>query len=166
MSNLVNQKRMAAEMLKCGLRRIHIDPEALEDVGEAVTRQDIRGLIKDGAITKMQKKGISSARHKYIRAQKAKRKRKGQGSRKGKKGARLPKKRRWIRTIRPIRDELRKMREQGVIGPTIYRRYYMRAKGGLYRSRAHLRAQMDSDGAFSAPDSRKAPLGAPSEKES
>jgi large subunit ribosomal protein L19e len=149
MSDLSNQKRMAAEIFKCGLGRVFIDPEAAEDVGEAVTRQDVRTLIKDGAIKKKQIRGISTGRLKALRAQKAKRKRKGHGSRKGGKYARMPKKERWIRTIRPLRDELRKLRESGEIEPTVYRKYYMKAKGGLYRSRAHLRSQMESDGVFS-----------------
>ena len=148
MTDLKNQRRMAAQMLKCGLGRIHIDPEGIEAVAEAVTRQDVRTLIKDGVIKKKQKRGISSGRIRHLRQQKAKRKRKGHGSRKGPKYARTPKKREWIRTIRPMRHELRTMREQGVITPNIYRKYYLKAKGGLYRSRAHLRAQMESDGAL------------------
>ena len=53
---------------------------------------------------------------------------------------------RWIRTIRPLRDELRLMRDNGQITPAVYRKYYLKAKGGLYRSRGHLRSQMRSDG--------------------
>jgi len=150
-TDLKNQKRMASEILKCGLHRVHIDPDAIEDVSEAVTRQDVRSLIKDKAITKKQIRGISTGRLKKLREQKSKRKRKGHGSRKGRKGARTPKKRGWIRTIRPLRDELRTMRENGTLTPTLYRKYYMKAKGGVYRSRAHLRAQMTSDGNLQAP---------------
>jgi len=150
MSDISNQKRMAASILKCGLHRVYMDPEAADDVAEAVTRQDVRALIKDGAIKKKQIRGISSGRLRKLKAQKAKRKRKGHGSRKGHKYARTPKKRAWIRTIRPLRDELRTMRESRAITPGIYRTYYRKAKGGLYRSRAHLRAQMESDGAFKA----------------
>jgi large subunit ribosomal protein L19e len=155
MSDISNQKRMAASILKCGMGRVHIDPEAIEDVAEAVTRQDVRTLIKDGAITKKQVRGISTGRLKKLREQKAKKRRKGHGSRKGRKYARTPKKREWIRTIRPLRQELRTMRDEGTITPTVYRRYYLKAKGGLYRSRAHLRSQMESDGAFAAAGKKK-----------
>ena len=148
MSDLSNQKRMASQLLKCGTHRVFIDPDAMEDVAEAVTRQDVRALIKDGAIKKKQVRGISSGRARKLREQKAKRKRKGHGSRKGHKYARTPKKREWIRTIRPLREELRRMRQEGRITPAVYRVYYRKAKGGLYRSRAHLRSQMESDGAF------------------
>lgn len=148
MTDISNQKRMAAQLLKCGNHRVFIDPDAMEDVAEAVTRQDVRALIRDGAIKKKQVRGISSGRAKKLRAQKAKRKRRGHGSRKGHRYSRTPKKREWIRTIRPLREELRQMRQEGRITPTVYRVYYRKAKGGLYRSRAHLRSQMESDGAF------------------
>ena len=62
MVDLKNQRRVAATMLKCGENRVWIDPLRIEDVAEAVTRQDIRGLIKTRAIRAKQKRGISSGR--------------------------------------------------------------------------------------------------------
>jgi len=43
--NLGNQKRMAASILKCGINRVWMDPDRTEEATEAVTRNDIRGLI-------------------------------------------------------------------------------------------------------------------------
>jgi len=146
MTDLRNQRRVAASILKCGYNRVWIDPNTTEEVAEAVTRSDIRSLIHARAIKASQKRGISKARIRHLREQKRKGKRAGHGSRKGGKYARFPKKRRWIHTIRPIRDELRTYREEGLITPTIYRRYYLKAKGGTFRSRAHLRSHMVSDG--------------------
>jgi large subunit ribosomal protein L19e len=59
MVNLAKQKRIAAQVMKVGEGRVWIDPEASEDVAEAITREDIRGLIKEGTITIKQKKGVS-----------------------------------------------------------------------------------------------------------
>ena len=65
---------------------------------------------------------------------------------KGAKYARLPKKERWIRTIRPIRSYLRELRTEKKIDSTTYRRYYRKAKGGEFRSRHHLKTHLISDG--------------------
>ena len=72
--------------------------------------------------------------------------RKGPGSRKGAKGARSPRKQKWIRTIRPLRATLAELRDSKKITPTLYRRYYMKAKGGAFRSKAHLISHMRTDG--------------------
>ena len=57
-----------------------------------------------------------------------------------------PSKRAWIATIRPIRDELKQLRESGKISPSVYRLYYRKAKGGVYTSRRNLKQHMVADG--------------------
>ena len=146
MTDLRNQKRMAAELLKCGVNRVWMDQDRLEEIAKAVTKEDIRLLIKGKAIKGRQIKGISSGRKKYAEKQKEKGRRRGHGSRKGAKYARLPKKERWIKTIRPIRTYLRSLRDEKQIDKTTYRRYYRKAKGGEFRSKHHLRTHMVSDG--------------------
>ena len=110
-----------------------------------MTRSDVRSLIKDGLITKKQKKGISKGRTRHIAEQKRKGKRKGHGSRKGAKYARYSRKQRWIRTIRPIRERLRELRDSGEIDATTYRRYYLHAKGGMFRSKAHMESHLEME---------------------
>ena len=136
--DLKNQKRMAAEILKCGHTRVWIDPNRIEDVADAITRADIRTAIESGTIRAKPQKGISRGRARYMAAQKAKGRRRGQGSRKGAQGARTPRKRRWIQTIRPIRVELAKLRDEGKITKKVYREFYMKAKGGMFKSRNNL----------------------------
>jgi len=148
MVDLRNQRRMAADLLKCGVNRVWIDSNRVEDVAEAVTKTDIRGYIKEGAIKARQKRGISRARIRYLQEQKKKGKRKGHGSRKGTKHARLSKKRRWIQTIRPMRQMLREYRDQGRITPSTYRKFYGHAKGGMFKSKAHLTSHLESQNAF------------------
>jgi len=155
MVDLKNQRRVASTMLKCGENRVWIDPLRIEDVAEAVTRQDIRALIKTRAIRAKQKQGISSGRAKYIANQKKKGKRKGHGSRKGTKYARYPKKRRWINTIRPIRRKLKEYRDKGMIDAKTYRRFYMHAKGGMFKNTSHLELHMKQLNVFKqAPDNK------------
>ena len=78
--------------------------------------------------------------------QKRKGRRKGQGKRAGSANARNPKKNRWMRTIRAQRRVLKECREDGTIEPSQYRKYYLKAKGGSYRSISHMRSQMALEG--------------------
>ncbi len=144
--NLKNQRRMAAEILKCGENRVWIHPDYIEDVSEKITRSDIRQAIDQGLIQARQKKGISRSNIKKAKAQRSKGRRKGHGSRKGSKKARYPKKRRWIKTIRPMRERLRELRDEGKIDKRTYREFYRQSKGGVFKSKAHLEQQLRSQG--------------------
>lgn len=144
--DLKNQKRMAAEILGCGRGRVWIDPNRIEDVADAITRADIRTAIDSGTIKALPKKGTSRGRTRYAQSQKSKGRRRGPGSRKGSSGARHPGKRRWIQTIRPIRDELRKLRDDEKISRSTYREFYLKAKGGMFKNRNHLISHLRSEG--------------------
>ncbi len=146
MSDLKNQKRMAAVLLKCGENRVWMNPDKIDEVAACITRADIRTAIASGLIKAKPKNGTSRGRTRHVMEQKAAGKRKGPGSRKGTDNARVPRKRRWISTIRPIRDELKTLRDEGQITPSVYRMYYRRAKGGVYKSRRNLRMHMTSAG--------------------
>ncbi|MFX1301838.1 MAG: 50S ribosomal protein L19e [Promethearchaeota archaeon] len=136
--NLNPQKRMAAEILKCGKNRVYFDPYLIEDISLAITREDIRNLIKQGAIQKKYKEGISNYRKNIRHQRKKKGKARGLGKRKGKKHARTPRKRAWIQRIRPIRRELKKLRNRKLITAVNYRKLYKNAKGGMFTSVAQL----------------------------
>ncbi len=142
------QRRMAVEILKCGKDRVWLDPAAMEEISEAVTRSDIRSLVNSRFIKKKPKCGPSSGRKKQNMAQKKKGRRKGPGKRKGAKGARSPKKERWMKTIRALRSQLRDLKNEGKIPPSVYRKYYRQAKGGMFKSRAHLLSHMKAEGVF------------------
>ncbi len=144
--DLRNQRRMAADVLKCGENRVWIDPNSLEEVADCITRADIRTAVDSGIIKALPKKGISKGRARYAADQKAKGRRKGQGSRKGTSNARLSDKGIWMGTIRALRDELKTLRADGKITPSVYRKYYMRAKGGMYKSRRNLVSHLVSEG--------------------
>jgi large subunit ribosomal protein L19e len=146
MTDLRNQRRMAHDLLKCGENRVWMDPDRLEEIAKAVTRGDINILINGGAIISKQAHGISNARKKYNQAQRKKGRRTGQGSRKGSKHARLPKKEKWIRTIRPIRAFLKQLRDDKILDAHQYRNYYKKAKGGTFRNKQHLKTHLQTDG--------------------
>jgi len=144
--DLKNQRRMAAELLKCGVNRVWIDSNRTEDVSDAITRSDVRTLIDSGAIASKQRKGVSRGRANYNKAQRAKGRQRGHGSRRGRKGARKPLKQSWMQTIRPIRRKLKELRDGGKIDSATYRKYYLKAKGGVFKSRPHLESHLRAEG--------------------
>ena len=72
MTDLRNQQRMAASILKCGENRVWMDSDRTDEIAKAVTRGDIRILISGKAIKSRQIQGISSGRKKFIQKQKGK----------------------------------------------------------------------------------------------
>jgi len=140
MTKLKLQKKLAASILKVGKSRIWLNPdkEKQKEIQSAITRADVKRIIKKNDI---KAKPVKIKRPKT--AKEKKRKRKGPGSRSGSKYARLPKKRRWISTIRPLRRMLKEMEGEGKINNVTRRKLYMLAKGGQFRSRSHMRLYME-----------------------
>jgi len=129
MVNLNLKRRLVARMLGVGVDRVWFDPEAIEDLEGIDTRDDVRKLLKQNVIKILPIKG---------QTRRKKKKRRGPGSRKGKKTARLSKKERWMMRVRAQRKLLRKLRDKGKLTKSEYRKLYMLVKGGMFRSRAHL----------------------------
>ena len=105
------QRRLAAQVMKCGENRVRFDPDSVEDIKEAITKSDIRQLVNHGTITKRRLLNTSKFWARKHRQQKSKGKQKGMGSRKGKKTARLPPKRAWINKIRLQRNFIKSLRD-------------------------------------------------------
>jgi large subunit ribosomal protein L19e len=131
-----SQKRIAAGLMKCGVSRVRI--RQTEEVEEALTREDIRGLIQKGVIWSIQKKGTSKFASKKKLEQKKKGRMRGPGRRKGTKGARKNDKTKWIEKVRPLRSLLSDLRESGQISRQDYGILYRRVKGGFFRNRKHM----------------------------
>jgi len=132
------QRRLAAEVLKVGLDRVWINPSRVKEVAEALTKDDIRDLIKRGIIKKLPIKGQSRARARELHEKKKKGRRRGYGSRKGKATARSDPKREWINRVRAQRELIRTLKERKLIDNRIYRDLYMKIKGGFFKSRRHI----------------------------
>ena len=143
MTDLANQRRLAAEVLEIGVNRVWLNPEASKDIAAALTREDIRKLIEEDKVGARPIRGVSRGRARKVDETRAYGHRKGHGSRSGAKGARRPKKQQWMKKIRALRSRLRELRETEKIDATTYRKLYVKAKGGEYRSRAHLDAHIE-----------------------
>ena len=133
------QRRLAAQILKCGQNRIRFDPSRLEDIKEAITKTDVTSLIKNGSISKRRLMNTSRFWVRKRKRQKSKGRQKGFGSRKGKKTTRLEPKRAWVNKVRLQRDFVKSLRDKGVITSAIYHELYIKSKGGFFRNLRHLK---------------------------
>ncbi len=143
--SLRSQRRMAAEILKVGESRVWIDPERVDDIEVAITREDIRRLIHEKVIREVPKKGVSRGRARVLHEKKKRGLRRGPGSRSGRSGARAPRKEMWMKKIRALRRKLRALRESRSITEKVYRRLYVMAGSGSFRSIADMERYIDSN---------------------
>ena len=148
MTDVTNQRRMAAKILKCGINRVYMVPdrEKLGEISEATTRGQVRQLITRGYIRKLKEKGVSRGRARAFHQQRVEGRRRGPGSRRGKAGARTNPKTRWISNQRAMRRVLRSLRNTGKLTTIQYRAYYRMAKGGQFHGRGHMLQQMEARG--------------------
>jgi len=139
--SVVSQKRLAADLMKVGVNRVWVDPDDTDRVSSAITREEIRKLIHEGSIRKVPQAGISRGRKRVRRIELLAGRHKGPGSIKGKVTDR---KRRWVVRIRSIRRRLRSLRDKRFITTDVYRKLSLMAKGGTFRSAAHLDEYIDT----------------------
>ena len=144
--NLKSQRKLASKMLKVGENRVWMDPERTEDIEIAITRQDVRKLIHEGAISPKPKTGISRSRVKIYHSQRKRGRHRGSGKRTGKKTARVSGKELWMGRIRSIRNKLKELRRRRIISSLTYRRLYLLAKGGTFEDVPHLIRYVETQG--------------------
>lgn len=128
--NLRSKRRLAAEVLGVGKDRIRFDPEAEDFIQDAITRSTIRGLVGLGAIKVAPEKGVSRGR---FRAKRRKGKPRHQGSFRGAKGSRNPKKAAWVSKVRALRWRLSVARDRNEVTKEGYSKLYRQIKGGQVR---------------------------------
>ena len=145
MTNLSGQRRLAARILKIGQNRVWINPERMDDVDGAITREEVRKLIHEKVIVSLPEKGVSRSRAKVIRAKKAKGRRSGPGSITGGSHAKVSKKEVWMIRIRSLRRKLRELKASRVIAETTYTQYYRMAGSGRFESIADLERNLKAN---------------------
>jgi large subunit ribosomal protein L19e len=138
MTDLASQRRLAAQILKIGQNRVWIDPERMDDVDGAITREEVRKLIHEKVIVSLPEKGVSRSRAKIIREKKRKGRRSGPGSITGAGHAKVTKKEAWMIKIRSLRRKLRELKASRIITEATYSQYYRMAGSGRFESIAEL----------------------------
>jgi len=140
--NLKAKKRLAARVIGVGIHRIKFDTDHLDDIADAITRQNIRSLVTANTIRVKSFTGTSRGRAHAKKAQKNKR---GttQGSKHGRKGARVGKKEVYVAKVRSLRRLLKIAKDRKDLTNPEFWVLYKKVGGNTVRNKAHLRTLME-----------------------
>ena len=143
MGSLITIKRLAADILNVGRNRVRIKINLGESeqkqLDEAITRVNVKDLIKDKIIYAKGKQGRKKVK---------KRKKKGIGKRRGKEFAKKGSKKEWMELVRAQRKYLNKLLDNGNIEKEKKRALYLRIKGGIFRSKSAFLAYLKDNGLY------------------
>jgi large subunit ribosomal protein L19e len=128
MKNLDKRKALASRVLGVGKRKICFDEDRLGDVKEAITKQDIRDLHKEGIITVKPKSG-----RKKVEKRRTKR---GPGKIKKKVKKR---KTEYVRMVRKLRNYIKELKKHGTLEKEDYRDLRKKIRSRTFRDKSHLK---------------------------
>lgn len=126
--NLRNKKKLMARVLKVGANKIRLNSGMKEEIKEAITRQDMRDLMKEKIISLREGKGRKSK----IKSSG----RRGFGSVKRHKKGRY-----YVKITRKLRNYLKSLREKNKIGREEYHVLRKKIKAGIFKDLNHLRQE-------------------------
>lgn len=128
-------KRLASDLLHAGVNRVHIRPDSVARAEEALTRSDVRGLIKEGIVYLTPVKG----RRKVVRGR-----RRREGSIRGV-FSRADRKKAWMAKVRSQRKLLRTLLEEKKLDRAFRRAVYHKIKSGTFRNKAAMQAYLQDN---------------------
>jgi len=140
--NLKAKKRLASRVTGVGIHRIKFDTDHLDDIADAITRENIRSLITANTIKIKSFTGTSKGRAHEKKAQRNKRGTK-QGSKQGTKGARVGKKTVYVAKVRALRRLLKIAKDRKDLTNPEFWALYKKVGGNTVRNKAHLRTLME-----------------------
>lgn len=136
--NLHSKKKLISRVTGVGVHRLRLDPDKLDEVADAITRNNARGMITAGFVTIKPIKGTSRGRARFKKVQRSKRGTKS-GSKQGRKGARTARKAAYVAKVRSLRRLLKIAKDRKEITNPEFWSLYKRVGGNTVRNKAHLR---------------------------
>ena len=130
MKNLTAKRTMAAKVLKVGTNKVWFDPLRLSEIKEAITKQDIQELIKDGAIKKRPCLGNKRRAGRLKLKRKLKGRRRNEGKIKSRKF-----KEDYPKKIRRLRSFLKNIKTSNKISKDQYKKLYRLIKAGVLKNK-------------------------------
>ncbi|MDO8427606.1 MAG: 50S ribosomal protein L19e [Candidatus Diapherotrites archaeon] len=130
----------AAEILKIGKSKIFVTAEGNTRIQDAITKDDIRTLIKEKLVQKRKDAALSHGRARILAEKKAKGRRRGLGKRKGLKSTRINRKKTWMNSVRALRRTLQELRTSNPkqVEKAGYQNLYRKIKGNYFRGKKYL----------------------------
>lgn len=140
--NLRAKKRLVSRITGVGIHRVRFDSDHLDDIADAITRDNIRSLITANTIKIKPIVGTSKGRARFKKSQRKKRGPKP-GSKKGTKGARMGRKELHIIKVRALRYRLKVEKDRKDITNKEFWELYKKIGGNTVRNAAHLRTLLE-----------------------
>lgn len=137
-------RRIAARISKAGESRVKIIDATR--AAQALTAEDVRGLIKDGVVVITAKRGPSRAAARFKQSRLRAGRRRGKGSLKGSKFAGLTQKDQWIQKVRALRSLLKSLKPKLKEGA--YRSVYRKVKGNAFKNKHALLTYLKENSLF------------------
>ncbi|MAG11115.1 hypothetical protein CMI44_02285 [Candidatus Pacearchaeota archaeon] len=131
--NLRKKKELAVRVLGAGKRRVNFVQSRLEEIKEAITKQDIKDLKKEGAIIVKEIRG----RKKIVK----KGKKKSPGKIKKKVNKR---KQEYVIMTRRLRGYVAELKKKGELSAEEVKEIRKRIRNRKFRSKAHLKEYIGS----------------------
>jgi len=126
--NLRKKKELAARTLKVGKERVQFIQPRLEEIKEAITKQDIRDLKQDGAIVVKQVKGRSKNINKKTR--------RTAGNIRKKVNKR---KQEYVKMTRKLRAYVNELKKQGKLSKEEVIEIRKKIRNRIFKSKANLK---------------------------
>lgn len=125
---LTNKKKLAAKTLGVGKDRIIFNVNRLAEIAEALTKQDIRDLVAQGAIS------IRPSKGRQVHIGRTRRRRPGSIKKRVKQS-----KQKYVIITRKLRAYVRELVEHERITPAQYHTFRKEIRAHRYKSKAHFK---------------------------